>query len=453
MYVKQKGKIKDTKTNRIIALTYYGYSNADIADILNASSGHIYETIRKYPVEQPLTRPVPVSMFQTKAEKDLFKGYTKQINEVYKKHQLTQQDEEGTTNNRQVAKSGTTVTNTPNAKPIVNTEEVIEEEPLLSKGSLTFGDDEEDVTEAIEDERVTSSQELVDEFYSDGEVRSKGYMEYLIAVETELDEDGNCELCSNKGWVMAPGPKGIKKSICPVCLGESTRKKQDKVSEYDKQTVLKELIPNEAYRTNNFDFEDFSRGILLPKEMRGYSYDQYINFMNSILVGLNNGELPNKSYYIVAPDGYGKKWFAYEVIKLMVENNFKTSGLLDTIELSQLLDTRDYDKLREKLDVDIIMVSLTGLNRGYYSHVVKYLTEYADSQGKPLFLFARVEAATFVAGDRGMAGLIFSQTGPHDYGKLMQVGLQGKEYAKAYQLLVNESNESIGYQPKYNNKK
>ena len=38
MYVKQKGKIKDTKTNRIIALTYYGYSNADIADILNASS-------------------------------------------------------------------------------------------------------------------------------------------------------------------------------------------------------------------------------------------------------------------------------------------------------------------------------------------------------------------------------------------------------------------------------
>lgn len=453
MYVKKDGKIKDTKVNRILALTYYGYSTKDISEILEASPGHIYETTRKYPVDQPLTRPVPLSMFKTKAEKELLKDYTRKINATYKRIQLEQQQEvTDTQEDSQTPEQVATNTGLGGSKPLKQVESKTKavtnvDVKLITKGSLTFGDDEAEPVEDKVDERITKSQELVEEFHGDGEVRYKGYMDYLIAVDAELDEDGQCSLCSNKGWVMAPGETGIKKTICPVCLGNSTQKRVEKLDAYDKQQILEELIHNDIYRENNFDFEEFSKGILLPKELRGYTYDQYINFMNNVLNGLINRELPTKSYYIVAPDGYGKKWFAYEVIKLMVENNYKTTGLLDTVELSELLDSRKYTELKEKIDADIIMVTLTALNRGYYSHVIKYLTEYADSHGKALFVFSRVQAATLVAGDRGMAGVIFSHTGPHDYGRLMQVGLQGKEYTKAYQLLVDESNNSIGYDP------
>lgn len=435
MYVKQNGKIKATKTNRILALAYYGYSSGDISTILGASSGHIYETLRKYPIDKRLTRPVPITMFQTKAEKDLLQDYTEQISAAYKKHQGT-------------AKTGEHKSvEAPNQKVVVketqSVKKATKKEMTESITMDTVTEDEEQPPSA----RVTKSQELVEEFHSDSFVRSKGYLHYLAEVDTELGEDGDCELCANKGWVMAPGPTGITKTTCPVCLGSSKIKKKKQLNEYDKRKQLNELIKNKTYLQGEFDFEKFLEGVLLPVELRGYSFNKYVEFMNDILNGLSNGILPTKSYYIVAPDGYGKKWFAYEVIKLLVEYNYKTTGLLNTVELSELLDSRSFAELNEKMDADIIMVSLTGLNKGYYSHVIKYLTEYADSQGKPLFVFSRVEAKSLVVHDGGMRGLIFNQTSPNEYGQLMQVGLQGQEFGKAYHMLVDASNESIGFKP------
>lgn len=435
MYVKQNGKIKATKTNRILALAYYGYSSGDISTILGASSGHIYETLRKYPIDKRLTRPVPITMFQTKAEKDLLQDYTEQISAAYKKHQGT-------------AKTGEHKdVEAPNQKVEVKETQTVkkatkkEMTESITMGTLT--EDEEHPPSA----RVTKSQELVEEFHSDSFVRSKGYLHYLAEVDMELGEDGDCELCANKGWIMAPGSNGITKTTCPVCLGNSKIKKKKQLNEYDKRKQLNGLIKNKTYLRGEFDFEKFLEGVLLPVELRGYSFNKYVEFMNDILNGLSNGILPTKSYYIVAPDGYGKKWFAYEVIKLLVEYNYKTTGLLNTVELSELLDSRKYAELHEKMDADIIMVSLTGLNKGYYSHVIKYLTEYADSQGKPLFVFSRVEAKSLVVHDGGMRGLIFNQTPPNEYGQLMQVGLQGQEFGKAYRMLVDASNESIGFKP------
>lgn len=435
MYVKQNGKIKDTKTNRILALAYYGYSSGDISTILGASSGHIYETLRKYPIDKRLTRPVPITMFQTKAEKDLLQDYTEQISVAYKKHQGTAKTGE----HKSVEEPNQKV----EVKETQSVKKATKKEMTDSITMDTLTEDEEHPPSA----RVTKSQELVEEFHSDSFVRSKGYLHYLAEVDTELGEDGDCELCANKGWVMAPGSNGITKTTCPICLGSSKIKKKKQLNEYDKRKQLNELIKNKTYLRGEFDFEKFLEGVLLPVELRGYNFNKYVEFMNDILNGLSNGILPTKSYYIVAPDGYGKKWFAYEVIKLLVEFGYKTTGLLNTIELSELLDSRKFAELHEKMDADIIMVSLTGLNRGYYSHVIKYLTEYADSQGKPLFVFSRVEASSLVVKDGGMRGLIFNQTPPNEYGQLMQVGLQGQEYGKAYRILVDASNESIGFKP------
>lgn len=468
MYVKQNGKIKDTQVNRIIALTYYGYRSTDIVEILGTSTGHIHGTLQKYSVETTITRPLPLTMFATKAEKDLFEGYKDKLSKVYHARQAelstdTKEEEPALVKEelkvakptKVVAKRQEKVAKKPSrklnlgdvmrggkGKPELN----IKLDTLTSEDSL-LPQDEPSVEVAL-----TKSQELVDELHGTGFEREQGYLKYLTEVDQALGADGDCELCGNKGWVMAPSETGIRKNTCPVCLGDSVIKKVARLNDYDKQQLQERYIPNPTYRLNDFDFDLFSQGILLPEELRGYTYERYVEFMNTVLMDLNNRQLPTKSYYIVAPDGYGKKWFGYEVIKLLIEYGYKTTGLLDTIELSELIDKRNYQELKERLDADIIMVSLTGLNKGYYSHVIKYLTEYADSQGKSVFIFSRVEASMLVKGDQGMSGLIFSQTAPYEYGKLMQVGLQGKEHSQAYRLYVNSSNESIGYDPKYKKK-
>lgn len=276
---------------------------------------------------------------------------------------------------------------------------------------------------------------------------SKAYMKQLEEWVKEPDGE-NCSVCGGQGWLLAPTSKGLKRLTCIKCLGHKIQKAEASVVEEE----LKKWIPNKVFREGHFDFDTFEKTVLLPVNERRYSFAKYVDFMDKTLRGLQSNIIPKKSYYIVAPDNYGKKWFAYECMKVLVENSHEIGGLVDIADIKQALEVSDYNKAKELLTGDIIFVTLSNMGAGYFSASVKYVLDYASKYGKPVFLFTRVQAHTWVGSDKNAMGLTYSNTRDYDYDKLEQVGLTGSEFSLAYRWGVSESNNSIKYREQGNRK-
>lgn len=428
MFKRDGKKIKDIQFNRNVALYFYGYTYDDIAEILNNKRVNVYSSLSKNKAIDEVTPKksrVPYT-FMPKEVQELLVDVKDKIQTVYLQHKtnkaLNTETEDAQTEDAQTTNSeGLTYTlDTLDELEQETAHDIQESEPLQETG--------------------------VNILHQDLGNRVNNFRAYVAEEEGLVDEKGQCVLCGGKGWVMQPSLQGLDKITCPSCLGRVVVDTSGQSSE-EKQLILERLIPNQYYRDNPFDHEAFSSGVKLPLELRGRSFDMYRNFMDDVLVGLQMKQVPNKSYYIVAPDGYGKKWFAYEVIKVMVEMGMKTTGMLNTIELSDLINKRDFNKLDELLDTEIMMLNLSSMTKGKYAHVIQYLTDEADRRGVPLFIFARVEAYMLVYGDPSLAGLIYNQTDAYNYGLLQQVGITGREHKAAYEILSEESKASIGLTP------
>lgn len=427
MFKRDGKKIKDIQFNRNVALYFYGYTYEDIAEILNNKKVNVYSSLSKNKAIEEVTPKksrVPYT-FMPKEVQELLVDVKDKIQTVYLQHKTNKALNTETEDAQTTKSEGLTYT--------LDTLDELEQEPAPAPA--------QDIQES-----GPLQETGVNILHQDLGNRVNNFRAYVAEEEGLVDEKGQCVLCGGKGWVMQPSLQGLDKITCPSCLGRVVVDTSGQSSE-EKQLILERLIPNQYYRDNPFDHEAFSSGVKLPLELRGRSFDMYRNFMDDVLVGLQMKQVPNKSYYIVAPDGYGKKWFAYEVIKVMVEMGMKTTGMLNTIELSEAIDARDYKKLDGLLDTEIMMLNLSSMTKGKYAHVIQYLTDEADRRGVPLFIFARVEAYMLVYGDPSLAGLIYNQTDAYNYGQLQQVGITGREHKAAYEILSKESKESIGLTP------
>lgn len=425
MFKRDGKKIKDIQFNRNVALYFYGYTYEDIAEILNNKKVNVYSSLSKNKAIEEVTPKksrVPYT-FMPKEVQELLVDVKDKIQTVYLQHKTNKALNTETEDAQTTKSEGLTYT--------LDTLDELEQEPAPAQDIQESGPLQETGVNIL---------------HQDLGNRVNNFRAYVAEEEGLVDEKGQCVLCGGKGWVMQPSLQGLDKITCPSCLGRVVVDTSGQSSE-EKQLILERLIPNQYYRDNPFDHEAFSSGVKLPLELRGRSFDMYRNFMDDVLVGLQMKQVPNKSYYIVAPDGYGKKWFAYEVIKVMVEMGMKTTGMLNTIELSEAIDARDYKKLDGLLDTEIMMLNLSSMTKGKYAHVIQYLTDEADRRGVPLFIFARVEAYMLVYGDPSLAGLIYNQTDAYNYGQLQQVGITGREHKAAYEILSKESKESIGLTP------
>ncbi len=63
----------------------------------------------------------------------------------------------------------------------------------------------------------------------------------------------------------------------------------------------------------------------------------YAHLMNNIIEDVKKGVLPCRSYLFYAPQGYGKKTFAYTLLKETIRIGLNTLPLFDTYQLSLLL--------------------------------------------------------------------------------------------------------------------
>lgn len=474
------GKISINKANMSRCLYKYGYEKKDIKVLVGyASLGALDAALKDWEKERELTSPV----YFDKKEQELIEKIKKKVLAFYKEESTKTVDKSvkasvlvGNGNGIGIGNG----TGTGNKKPTANKkyksltirkEELAKEvEELQAKKEGKIPNKIKETVKAVKNNPTPISNKEIEKEVTkyekkNVEISSKSngkvisldqiasnyqidpkYMARLEVLLTEPDVGDTCSVCDNQGWLLAPTNKGLKRITCLKCLGHKVRKKEASfVSE-----EIKKWIKNPMYRDNRFDFEKFNEGILLPVSERKYSFEKYVNFMNSIMDGLESDLLPRKSYYVVAPDNYGKKWFAYECMKLLVETGHEVGGLVDIADIKQAIEKEDYQKAKGYLVGDVIFVTLSNMGAGYFGYAVKYVLDYASKYGKPVFLFTRVQANTWVSSDKASMGIVYNHTKDYEFDKLEQVGLTGVEYSLAYNYMINESNTSIKYKEKRN---
>lgn len=106
------------------------------------------------------------------------------------------------------------------------------------------------------------------------------------------------------------------------------------------QAVFERLIP-EAYKDCSFDVEHIKRNIRDAYSKSGklykvYKFKQYEDVCNSILTTLRLGKVPDRSYLIGAPNGFGKTSFVMECIMTLRKAGKIAAPFITLTELAQL---------------------------------------------------------------------------------------------------------------------
>lgn len=108
----------------------------------------------------------------------------------------------------------------------------------------------------------------------------------------------------------------------------------------DRDQAVKERIVPEAYRDAFFDVEKIKNNIMVQyaksKIYRVYGFAKYTELCTSILTGLRMGKLPERSYIIGAPNGYGKTSFVTECLILLRARGYRVAPYISLWELAQI---------------------------------------------------------------------------------------------------------------------
>src|SRR5699024_7698323 len=112
-----------------------------------------------------------------------------------------------------------------------------------------------------------------------------------------------------------------------------------------REDLLKLYIKNEYFRINDFDVKTLRKDPPLSRKDRDISVEVYITFLEDYLDRLKFGRRPDKSYFLSAPDGFGKKTFAYQVIKECLRHGMFPTDIISSHDIYSKLDKREYDEL------------------------------------------------------------------------------------------------------------
>lgn len=177
--------------------------------------------------------------------------------------------------------------------------------------------------------------------------------------------------------------------------------KKKKVRELDKlvgteesidisESKIREYIDSDYYVEEEFDKKKLNKELPLPRKDRDVSVDVYIDFMGDYINRLQHGRKPYKSYFLAAPDGFGKKHFVYQAIKEALRHGLEPTRLLDSHRLYEFLDNKDYSKFYEHFtDKDLAFITLGGAPSNTGLIVIKSALEYCERIGVPLLVISR----------------------------------------------------------------
>ncbi|MGN4914075.1 hypothetical protein ACTFR8_23045 [Bacillus cereus group sp. MYBK15-3] len=238
-----------------------------------------------------------------------------------------------------------------------------------------------------------------------------------------------CERCGGSGRLFLKTGSKMEKVKCPVCKGKKTIATEDDIIVEDRKSLEKlfeEYIPNEYFRFDNYNRKKLEKGMVIPPSLRDVTVETYFEFIDIMLATLLMGGIPRKSYMVSAPDMMGKKWFAYTAIKNLLRAGLKPTKLLDSKDLYELLEKRQFGELKKELTGDVAFLTLGGSPSRADIVVLKEAVDICERMGTPMFVISRTDGAYLARYDAFLADAIgVKATKEGDLGRLEQQGIYG----------------------------
>lgn len=118
------------------------------------------------------------------------------------------------------------------------------------------------------------------------------------------------------------------------------------------------LIPP-TFRNAEFDGDKIKLNTLKQQNSLGHKFhvikfNEYFDVVSGILTNLRMKQLPDKSYLIGAPNGFGKQSFATECLLACLHNGWVTVPYISLLELAQLKVENDKTLMRGLMGIDTI---------------------------------------------------------------------------------------------------
>lgn len=163
---------------------------------------------------------------------------------------------------------------------------------------------------------VTSFEKALEELKIDTSVNN----EFIQSINDECEEAG-AEACSKKA-------NETKKMLCEI-------------KEMDKELAVKLRVIPRAYKYATFNIEKIKENIIEQnKKTYGIykiqNFQAYTQICLGILSTLRAGAVPNRSYIIGAPNGFGKTSFVNESLVTMVAQGMMCVPYISLIELAEV---------------------------------------------------------------------------------------------------------------------
>ena len=145
---------------------------------------------------------------------------------------------------------------------------------------------------------------------------------------------------------------------------------------YRNMAVKMGLVPD-CYRNAEFSEEKVKENVRKEQALAGHRFtvkreEDYFNTVNSIMTALKMKRLPDRSYVIGAPNGFGKQSFAVDCIITSLYNGWKTVPYISLSELSEIKVAND----------KVLMKGLIGVSNKVDQIPFNYLSGSTDVEGR-----------------------------------------------------------------------
>lgn len=252
-----------------------------------------------------------------------------------------------------------------------------------------------------------------------------------------------CEVCGGKGFTIQVLNGKPKRNPCEC---RNVRDFKDRIKPKTiNELELEEKIPNVFFRDVEFDEEELRETIIIPEHLQDIQIDSYIDFLQSYLRALRMGKIPEKSYYVVAPSGCGKKIFIYAAIKEAMRGGINPSGLIDTHDVYELMEARKYAKVKELLNVDVAFLTVGASPSQGDMIALRSVIDICERYGIPLVVISRFAVKYLARFDpmlKSDVGVFSTRKG--DYGRLEHVGFSEELNFEYYKYMKNDDDKGTG---------
>lgn len=215
----------------------------------------------------------------------------------------------------------------------------------------------------------------------------------------ELENSTVCEYCGGTGIVLI-GARGNFKSERCICSGRPRNGANLDVTD----TWLSSHIPNKNFQTP-FDAEKIECVPHLHPSLI-HQFKHYKLSLTQIMQGVLYNQELIKNYFICAPNGYGKRHFAYAFMLNAYKRGLKPSPLYSLWELTQYINNQKY--IVKLLDCDIFFISNTMTFTEETVQMLKLLLDLCEMRGISVILISREGVDRIVNVDKEFDYKIFS---------------------------------------------